>query len=133
MVEKDELDLGLRNILNFGHTVGHAIESVSGLRIWHGEAVAIGMVAAGRASALVCGFAEEHRQHTAIVRLGLPVTAPAVDPARVRELMGADKKRAGGDLRMVLLADIGDPQVVVVDDATVTAALTAVGIGGPIR
>src|SRR3989304_6549023 len=45
VVEKDELDLGLRNILNFGHTVGHAIESVSGLKVWHGEAVAIGMLA----------------------------------------------------------------------------------------
>jgi 3-dehydroquinate synthase len=131
VVGEDFLETGRRSILNYGHTLGHAVEVAAGLG--HGEAVAIGMVAAGRASALVYGFAEEHRQHTAIVRLGLPVTAPAVDPARVRELMGADKKRAGGDLRMVLLADIGDPQVAVVDDATVTAALTAVGIGGPIR
>jgi hypothetical protein len=71
-----------------------------------------------------------HRQHTAIVRLGLGQPRRSI---RGSGAMGADKKRAGGDLRMVLLADIGDPQVAVVDDATVTAALTAVGIGGPIR
>ncbi|MBA7606683.1 3-dehydroquinate synthase [subsurface metagenome] len=50
VVEKDELDLGLRNILNYGHTVGHAIESVSELKICHGEAVAIGMLAEARIS-----------------------------------------------------------------------------------
>jgi 3-dehydroquinate synthetase len=118
-------------VLNYGHTVGHALEIAAGLG--HGEAVAVGMVAAGRASALRCGFTAEDRQRAAIARLGLPVTAPAVDPGRIRELIGADKKRSGGDLRMVLLAAIGDPQVAAVDDATVTAALTAVGIGGPIR
>jgi 3-dehydroquinate synthase len=131
VVDRDFLETGARAVLNYGHTVGHALEVVAGLP--HGEAVAIGMVAAGRASALLCGFGAEDRQRAAILRLGLPVAAPAVDPSRIRELMGADKKRADGALRMVLLAAVGNPQVVAVDDATVTAALTAVGIGGPIR
>ena len=48
VVESDEKDMGLRNILNFGHTVGHAVESVSNFQVAHGQAVAIGMVAAAK-------------------------------------------------------------------------------------
>ncbi|HAX81109.1 MAG TPA: 3-dehydroquinate synthase [Actinobacteria bacterium] len=131
VVEQDFREAGLRAVLNYGHTVGHALEVAA--RIGHGEAIAVGMVAAGRASALLLGFDAEDRQRAAIARLGLPIAAPAVDADRIRALLGADKKRSGGVPRMVLLAAIGNPLVAAVDDATVTAALTAVGIGGPIR
>ena len=128
IVARDFAEQGERAHLNYGHTVGHAVEVAAGIP--HGEAVAVGMVAAGRASALVAGFDAEERQRAVIARLGLPVVAPQVDAAKVRSLMGSDKKRQGDALRMVLLAAIGSPRVVAVDDATVTAALHSVGIEG---
>ncbi|MBI5158142.1 MAG: 3-dehydroquinate synthase [Acidimicrobiia bacterium] len=128
IVERDFAETGERAHLNYGHTVGHAIEVAAGIP--HGEAVAVGMVAAGRVSALVAGFGGEDRQRAIITALGLPVTAPGVEAGRVRALIAQDKKRSSGGLRMVVLAEVGRPQVVAVDDATVTAALTAVGIGG---
>jgi 3-dehydroquinate synthetase len=128
LVAADFHDHSGRTFLNYGHTVGHALEMATGLP--HGEAVAIGMVAAGRAGALRCGFPAEQRQRAVLARLGLPAQAPPVDADLVRQLLARDKKRRAGQLRMVLLADIAAPQVVAVDDATVDAALTAVGIGG---
>lgn len=128
VVGRDPTEQGERAILNYGHTLGHGIE-VAGART-HGEAVAVGMVAAGRASALLLGFGEEARQRHLIGALGLPVTAPDLDPATVLFLIARDKKRTAGNLRMVLLARIGEPQVVSVDATTVRAALAAVGIGG---
>ena len=128
IVERDFLEEGERTHLNYGHTIGHAIEMVAGIA--HGDAVAVGMVAAARASALIAGFTGEARQRAILGRLGLPATAPPADPGRVRDLLARDKKRAGGVVRMVVLEDVARPQVVAVDDATVTAALAAVGIGG---
>jgi 3-dehydroquinate synthase len=126
VVERDFREAGERAILNYGHTIGHAVEVAAGLR--HGPAVAIGMVAAGRASALVLGFAEEARQRAAITGLGLPVAAPPTDAALVRRLVTLDKKRAGGEVRMVLLAGIADPRLLSVGAATVDAALAAIDI-----
>jgi hypothetical protein len=109
-----------------GHTVGHAVEVAAA--IGHGPAVAVGMVAAGRASALVEGFTGEHRQRAVLEKLELPVTAPPCDPRLVRDLLGRDKKRDAAGLRMVVLADVAEPRVRHVDAATVDAALAAVGI-----
>ena len=128
IVGADFLETGVRAHLNYGHTIGHAVELAAGVP--HGAAVAIGMVAAGRVSAMLAGFAHETRQATIISSLGLPVVSPPTDPDAVRSLLARDKKRTGGTTRMVVLADVGRPQVVAVDDATVTAALTAVAIGG---
>ena len=128
VVGRDFRETGVRAHLNYGHTVGHAVEVAAGIP--HGEAIAIGMIAAGRVSALVARFTGEARQGAIIAGLGLPVTAPPVDAGMVRALLAQDKKRSGGAIRMVVLEDVGRPQVVPVDDATVTAALTAVGIGG---
>jgi 3-dehydroquinate synthetase len=86
------------------------------------------MVAAGRASALLAGFAEEERQRDLLARLGLPVAAPGLDAGKVRRLVGYDKKRGGAGLRMVLLEAVGRPRLEVVAPATVGAALAAVGI-----
>jgi 3-dehydroquinate synthetase len=126
IVEGDFRDEGQRLHLNYGHTVGHAVEVAAGTS--HGAAVAVGMVAAGRASALEAGFAEEDRQRDAIRRLGLPVAAPGTDRGRVLELLALDKKRDAGGLRMALLAGVGRPLVSNVPSATVEAALTAVEI-----
>ena len=126
VVTRDPFERGERAILNYGHTIGHAVEVAA--RISHGAAVAVGMVAAGRASALLAGFDGEERQRAVLERLGLPTAAPPCHPVEVRELLGFDKKRDAAGLRMVLLADVGAPRVRHVDSATVDAALAAVGI-----
>ncbi len=126
VVDRDFEEMGERAHLNYGHTVGHGVE-VAG-EFSHGEAVAIGMVAAGRASALERGFDDEDRQREAIAGLGLPVAAAGVDRDEVLALIAVDKKRDTGGLRMVLLERIGSPTVGHVGSATVEAALTAVDI-----
>ena len=126
VVGRDPLDRAERAHLNYGHTVGHAVEVAGGLR--HGPAVAVGMVAAGRASALAAGFADEGRQREVVARLGLPVAASGLDAAVVRGLLWQDKKRTGESLRMVLLEAVGRPRLEPVGAATVEAALAAVGI-----
>lgn len=128
IVERDFDERGERAHLNYGHTVGHAVETVLGLS--HGEAVAVGMVAAGRASAMEAGFADEDRQRDAIAGLGLPTDAAGADAAEVLRLMGRDKKRDADGIRMVLLERIEQPRVTHVGAATVEAALAAVAITG---
>jgi 3-dehydroquinate synthase len=106
VVGVDERESGLRAILNFGHTFGHAIEAGLGYGAWlHGEAVACGMVMAATLSAEL-GLVERalaERLHALVARAGLPVQAPALPLARWFELMRVDKKAAGGDIRYVLL------------------------------
>jgi len=126
VVNRDFEERGDRAHLNYGHTVGHAVETASGCS--HGEAVAVGMVAAGRASALDLGFPDEARQSAVIRRLGLPDSVPGLDRAVVMELMAMDKKRGRDGPRMVLLERIGSPRVATVGSATVDAALSAIGI-----
>lgn len=126
IVNQDFHELGRRAILNYGHTIGHAIETTTGRS--HGDSVAIGMVAAGAAGREVFGFDGEDRQRAILARVGLPVDAPDAKDQLVRSLMARDKKRDASGLRMVLLKDFGRPEVVAVDDATVRAALEAVGV-----
>ena len=123
IVSSDLREAGQRAVLNYGHTVGHAIEVSTGLA--HGKAISVGMEAAASASASVSDFEDAPRQTELLAGLGLPVRAPA-DPEQLVELMALDKKRASGATRMVLLRALGDPVVADVDDATVSAALTAV-------
>ncbi len=126
VVTEDFTEAGVRAVLNYGHTVGHAIETAA--RIPHGHAVAIGMVAAGVVAAELVGFDGQERQRAVIEQLGLPVTAPPVDPGEVRGLMALDKKRDAAGLRMVLLERIGVAVVRPVAAASVEPALAAVGI-----
>ena len=110
IVARDELDTGLRNILNFGHTVGHAIETVSGFRINHGEAVAIGMLAEA-AIALKSGFfssEEIERLKKVITAAGLPAEMPQLDTDKMIKAMGHDKKITSGKLKFVLPKAIGN-------------------------
>ncbi len=110
VVEKDEFDLGLRNILNYGHTVGHAIESVSELQVWHGEAVAIGMLAEARISNKLGILAENeiNRLKALITRAGLPTQIPALQPEELIQAMKHDKKNLQGKIRFVLPRTIGE-------------------------
>ncbi len=115
VVGQDETESGLRAILNFGHTVGHAIEAVSGYgKYLHGEALAIGQVAAARLSARQLGFpeADVQRLTTLLDRAGLPTRLPLTSGLRRRlmEAMRLDKKVSGGEIRFVLAEKIGKVQ-----------------------
>lgn len=118
VVEKDEKDVGLRNILNFGHTVGHAIETVSDFKIKHGQGVAVGMLAASIISYSmgILADGEIDRIKSVIKTAGLPVDFPHLDVQKVMLAMEHDKKRVGGKMRFILLKSIG--QAVVNDDVS---------------
>ena len=110
IVAEDEREAGRRALLNLGHTFGHAIEAATGFGPWlHGEAVAAGMVLAAELSARagLLPRPDAARVTDLVRRAGLPTRAPALAPARWRELMALDKKSAGGRLRLVLLEAMG--------------------------
>jgi len=110
IVSLDERESGVRALLNFGHTFGHAIEAGLGYGQWlHGEAVAAGMVLAARLSARMNLIEVEDvkRISRLIERAGLPVAAPELGRARYMELMSHDKKKDGGYVQFVLLKGIG--------------------------
>ncbi|MFO0625408.1 MAG: 3-dehydroquinate synthase [Polyangiales bacterium] len=109
VVAEDEREGGVRALLNFGHTVGHAVEAASGYRLRHGECVAIGMRAALALGADlgVTPPALRTRVGDLLDRLGLPARA-AVDETRAAEALGRDKKRVGETLRFVLATAAGE-------------------------
>jgi 3-dehydroquinate synthase len=130
VVAADEREGGIRAILNFGHTFGHALETLTGYQaLLHGEAVAIGMVMAADLSArqglLPAGQARRIRD--LIGAMGLPVVPPALAANEMLEAMGMDKKVLHGRLRLVLAEAVG--RVVVTDrfDAAALAATLAAG------
>ncbi len=110
VVGQDEREAGLRAILNFGHTFGHAIEAGMGYGAWlHGEAVGCGMVLAADLSVRL-GLAAPDllpRLRGLIERAGLPVRAPRMPVERWLELMRVDKKAEGGAIRFVLIEGLG--------------------------
>ena len=110
ITEKDEKDLGLRNILNFGHTMGHAIEIAANYRIKHGRAVAMGMVAAAMISQKmgILATADLEKIKTVILAAGLPLKFPRLDIEKIIEAMEHDKKKAGGKIRFILPKTIGE-------------------------
>jgi shikimate kinase / 3-dehydroquinate synthase len=110
VVAADERESGLRAILNFGHTFGHAIEAGAGYGEWlHGEAVAAGMVMAAELSERAGTLRREdaERVKALIGRAGLPLRGPKLPLERYLELMQVDKKAAGGKMRFVLLEGLG--------------------------
>jgi 3-dehydroquinate synthase len=112
VVASDVREGGLRKILNYGHTAGHALEASSGYgNLLHGEAVAIGMVAAGRLSQAFAGLsaAEAERLERLIARAGLPTAMPAGWQGEdFVSAMRLDKKRKGDEVEFVLLDRLGD-------------------------
>jgi 3-dehydroquinate synthase len=109
VVAEDERERGLRALLNFGHTVGHALEAASGYRLRHGECVAVGMRAALSLGAAmgVTPPGLGQRVGELLDRLGLPSRA-RVDIGRAAQALGHDKKREGGTLRFVLATGAGE-------------------------
>jgi 3-dehydroquinate synthetase len=125
-VQVDFREAGLRAILNYGHTVGHAVETAAGIP--HGHAVSIGMVAAGKIAEETIGFGGADRQRQILEKIGLPTISPAVDPDVIDTLMGRDKKRDVQGIRMVLLEDFGAPVVKHVTPRDLRRGLAEVGI-----
>ncbi|NVM23158.1 MAG: 3-dehydroquinate synthase [Desulfobacterales bacterium] len=114
VVEADEREGDLRRILNFGHTLGHALEAASGYRLSHGEAVAIGMVGAAKMSHELAQLdgATCERIVNLIRDYGLPGTIPAdFDTEKILAFMARDKKAVEGRLHFVLVKKIGAPFV----------------------
>ncbi|NJM69086.1 MAG: 3-dehydroquinate synthase [Scytonema sp. RU_4_4] len=111
VVGKDEKEAGLRAILNYGHTIGHAVESLTGYRVVnHGEAVAIGMVAAGQIAVKLGMWQKEEaeRQDALIQKASLPTQLPSgVDIEAIIEALQVDKKVQAGKVRFVLPTQIG--------------------------
>jgi 3-dehydroquinate synthetase len=110
IVGQDERESGIRALLNFGHTFGHAIETGIGYGAWlHGEAVAAGMVMAADLSRRLGYLSEADavRIRSLLERAGLPTTAKGVTPQRMQQLMQVDKKAKGGRIHFVLLERLG--------------------------
>ncbi len=110
VVAQDEREQGLRAILNFGHTFGHAIEAATAYEAYlHGEAVALGMLVAVDLSCRL-GMTDatlKSRVHDLVARAGLPTETPKIGAVRALELMQMDKKVLSGKLRLVLLERLG--------------------------
>lgn len=127
VVSADERESGLRAILNFGHTFGHAIEAGLGYGEWlHGEAVGCGMIMAAALSAEICGLSTDSvkRIHHLVQAIGCPTVPPQWDHKKWIDLMGLDKKTEGGQLRFVLLSELGQSVVQAVDATTVKKVLS---------
>jgi 3-dehydroquinate synthase len=114
IVEIDEKDQGIRRILNFGHTVGHAVEATSGYTISHGNAVAMGMIAAVQISGKSYGLSIEERERIRqlIDAFGLPCYLPStITTDDIIAKLKVDKKKEGDKMHFVLLKKIGMPFV----------------------
>ncbi|WP_425260204.1 bifunctional shikimate kinase/3-dehydroquinate synthase AroKB [Massilia luteola] len=135
VVARDEREGGLRAVLNFGHTFGHAIESGLGYGEWlHGEAVGCGMVMAAdlsRRLGLIDAAALE-RVRALVQAAGLPVVAPDLGVERWIELMEVDKKNEGGAIKFILLKPLGSPSITNAPRELLEATLAA-SVGTPSR
>ena len=114
VVSADERESELRMILNYGHTIAHALEAVTDYsRFLHGEALGVGLLGAARIAEEVMGLdsaiVERHRE--IIRRYGLPVAAPGVDAEAVQQAIRRDKKVSAGSVRWVLLEEPGRPVI----------------------
>ncbi|MEB3308448.1 MAG: 3-dehydroquinate synthase [Cyanobacteriota bacterium] len=114
VVAADERESGLRAILNYGHTLGHVLETLCGYGNYlHGEAVGLGMLAAGE---IACSMklwtrTEQERQRRLVQAAGLPCTLPSLNPERVLSCLQGDKKVRNGRVRFVLPTGIGSVQI----------------------
>ncbi|MBO0774939.1 MAG: 3-dehydroquinate synthase, partial [Actinobacteria bacterium] len=111
VVSADLREADRREFLNYGHTLGHAIERVERYRIRHGEAVAIGMVYAAELARLAGRLdpGTVHRHRRVLTAVGLPVTFLPGSWPRLRDAMTVDKKSRGGTLRFVVLDGLAKP------------------------
>lgn len=116
IVSEDEFDNGLRQILNFGHTPGHAIEKLSSFEVSHGCAVAIGMMIMAKASVKYKGLSQESvkRLKAVLQEAGLPTECP-FGATEMAEAGQTDKKRRGNTLSLILIKKIGEAEIEQID------------------
>lgn len=129
-VEADLFDRGIREFLNFGHTVGHAIESASDYQIKHGEAVALGMKFAAELSVHLCSLAADHKElicKAIDILQEKPIEVPSWH--KMFKLLRQDKKRRDANHRMILLRSIADPVVMPVTDEALNQTAADLGWG----
>jgi 3-dehydroquinate synthase len=115
IVERDEREAELRWVLNYGHTVGHALEAATGFGRWvHGEAVSLGITAEARLAERlgISGAATTERQVKLLGAAGLPVAGLRVDPTAVLDALTRDKKSRDGRLSFVFAPEIGSYRIV---------------------
>lgn len=126
VVSMDEREKGLRSVLNYGHTIGHAIETLTNYTTYrHGEAVAIGMLCEARIARKMglCDKEVVKRLNDIIVKAGLPAEMPDIDADKILESMQIDKKAKEGGLRIVLPEKIGKATLRQVDRSVIKSAL----------
>jgi 3-dehydroquinate synthase len=126
VVSADEREAGARELLNFGHTFGHAIEAGLGFGTWlHGEAVGCGMVLGANAASRLGLVSDERaeRIEQLIATAGLPVVPPAMPADRWIELMRHDKKARGGTIRFVLPDGAGSGRTVPVEEGLIRSVI----------
>jgi len=113
VVAADEREAGQRAHLNFGHTIGHAIEILTDFSVSHGQAVALGMIAANHLAVGrgMLNEADAERVETLLRRLALPVRRAGLDGERIWEIVQHDKKALGGQVRMVLATGLGAVEI----------------------
>lgn len=126
VVEKDPEEKGDRALLNFGHTIGHAIEKAKNFELLHGECIALGMVAASFIAYKreLLTFDEYYEIRDMFVPFNLPITIEDIDPQEIVRLTKSDKKMEGDKLKFVLLKKIGKAYI----DTTVTEEELMMGI-----
>ncbi len=126
VVEVDPYEKGERMLLNFGHTIGHAIEKYKNFELTHGECVALGCIAASFISYKreLLTWEEYYEIRDIFVPFGLSMTATDIDAGEVLRLTKSDKKMANGQIRFVLLRGVGEAFVdTTVTDAEILAAI----------
>jgi 3-dehydroquinate synthase len=118
VVEKDPTEKGERAILNFGHTIGHAVEKAKGFELLHGECVALGSVAAAYISwkRNLISMDDYYEIRDMFVPFNLPISVENIDPENIYNIMTSDKKMEGGHIKFILLKKVGKAYI----DTTVT-------------
>lgn len=121
IVEKDEKEDDLRRILNYGHTFGHAIESVTSPRWTHGQAVAVGMIFASLIGFYkgIVSAGTVQRHVNLIQKAGLPTSLPSMDEAATLKALNQDKKKTDGKLWFVIVKSPGNTRVIDIEEETI--------------
>jgi len=111
IVEADEKEAGVRSYLNYGHTIGHAVEMASGYKLLHGEAVSVGIVAVAYLAEKLGLRPQAERQEALLRRLGLPVRCPGLDLEAILGYLRYDKKSRKGVPRFILTPELGKVEI----------------------
>lgn len=127
IVLQDEYDKGIRAILNFGHTIGHAIEACSNYELLHGEAVSIGIIGALKIAVTINMLSNDEyiRIKTLLERIGLPIKVKGITADEIYKKMLSDKKRKGESFHFILPSEVGKVKIVEFNDHDVLYSILA--------